>query len=687
MAGRLAQVLQQEYKTKGVLSGFASGVGKTALEKIDLRNAFFSGAGFGSVIGRKVFGKGYSATRKGTSPTTDTLGSSDGVLNEIRDNSIVSTKNSMSLPLIASQINIMQKNVAKLVKLQGGSPSQKADAFFSSAKFRENAYEQALREGKKSPTQVTTTEKSSSGGLLTSLALVGGALLLFGNQLGTAGKIIGGLLIGLVALKTILTAISAIAVGKGLIGLGSKTGKSVGGKKGIGRLGLALGAISGGLLGYQLSKDEEGLIDSETGEPINQRMTGMEGAALGAAGVGVIAAKSLLQPKLDARIQAKAGGQLGFNEKAGRFTQSKKFVSAKDLPLSKTLENLRNYYIKISKNPGLKSFILKKLTARFGITATLRVGTFLTGLAAAPFTAGLSTVISLASWGLTAYTIYEVYDWLFGEENNAENLEKAFELEQTKADAGKSVKRDLSPTAAPLSTAEAEGIVPPSENVPTPETTSMPRSSSSPVRSAATSVTSGGQIIGSEEAINYLMQKGGFTREQAAGIVGNLMQESSLNSGAENKSEGAFGLAQWRKDRLENLKSFASKQGKNINDPYTQLDFLMHELGTSERKANEALRQAKSAEEAALVFGKLYERPRVVEQSRLDYASAAARGSRLESSSIAVADAQRATAAPSAGNIVNSITNNNVAQGGAVGKPASTYDAELTRTLLSLVTT
>ena len=62
MASRLADILQQEYKTKGLIGGTASAAGKKTLEKIDLRNVLFGGSGISSIVGRKVFGRGYSAT-------------------------------------------------------------------------------------------------------------------------------------------------------------------------------------------------------------------------------------------------------------------------------------------------------------------------------------------------------------------------------------------------------------------------------------------------------------------------------------------------------------------------------------------------------------------------------------------------------------------------------------------------
>ena len=58
MASRLATILQNEYKSKGIVGGAFSALGKRSLEKLDIRNALFGGSGLGSVIGQKIFGKG-----------------------------------------------------------------------------------------------------------------------------------------------------------------------------------------------------------------------------------------------------------------------------------------------------------------------------------------------------------------------------------------------------------------------------------------------------------------------------------------------------------------------------------------------------------------------------------------------------------------------------------------------------
>ena len=244
---RLANILQQEYKTKGIIGGAASSLGKRSLEKLDIRNALFSGGGIGSIIGTKIFGKGYSATRKNgasasatTSPSSLTSDSSS-ILQDININSKITAKNSMALPSMAKQMNIMQKNIAKLVTVSGGTPTKKADSFFSSSKFRENQYEAQFNKGTK-PTKVEEKEKSSGGflGMLSSLA--GGIMSVISSTVSARGNSIGslsGLFAGLgvavagigVAFSRVLGFLAKSPVGRllGLVGLSVAASKAMAG--------------------------------------------------------------------------------------------------------------------------------------------------------------------------------------------------------------------------------------------------------------------------------------------------------------------------------------------------------------------------------------------------------------------------------------------------------------------------
>ena len=104
----------------------------------------------------------------------------------------------------------------------------------------------------------------------------------------------------------------------------------------------------------------------------------------------------------------------------------------------------------------------------------------------------------------------------------------------------------------------------------------------------------------------------GFTKEQTAGIMGNMMRESSMNPTAHNKSgggQGAFGLCQWRGARLTALKKFASQHGKEYTDPSIQCEFIMHELQTTHKNVLKALKQTTTVDEASWVWVKKFEIP------------------------------------------------------------------------------
>lgn len=149
---RLAQILEQEYKTKGIVGGAVSALGKRTKEKIDIRNSLFSGSGLGSTIGTKIFGKGYSATRKTNSSTSPSSPSLDGISNatleDINTNTKIAAKNSLSLPMMARDMNLLKLNSFKMVKLLGGQANvNKTDMFFTNARKREEEYERQF--GKK----------------------------------------------------------------------------------------------------------------------------------------------------------------------------------------------------------------------------------------------------------------------------------------------------------------------------------------------------------------------------------------------------------------------------------------------------------------------------------------------------------------------------------------------------------
>ena len=108
-------------------------------------------------------------------------------------------------------------------------------------------------------------------------------------------------------------------------------------------------------------------------------------------------------------------------------------------------------------------------------------------------------------------------------------------------------------------------------------------------------------------AMDYF-QSQGWSKEQAAGIVGNLVHESGLNPNAVHDQGTGLGIAGHRLERLDAMKAYAASKGKPVNDFQTQLEFINQELNTTEAGAGAKLRAARTPQEAASAFIN-FERP------------------------------------------------------------------------------
>lgn len=102
-------------------------------------------------------------------------------------------------------------------------------------------------------------------------------------------------------------------------------------------------------------------------------------------------------------------------------------------------------------------------------------------------------------------------------------------------------------------------------------------------------------------------QSRGWTVNQSAGIVANLLAEadSNFDSTSVNASSGAYGIGQWLGARKTLLFSKYADPS-NFNN---QLDYVDYELNNSESTAGNALRQASTPSAAADVMLFKYERP------------------------------------------------------------------------------
>ena len=108
------------------------------------------------------------------------------------------------------------------------------------------------------------------------------------------------------------------------------------------------------------------------------------------------------------------------------------------------------------------------------------------------------------------------------------------------------------------------------------------------------------------------LRQNGFTDSEAAGITGNIAQESTFDTEALSRDGyNSRGLVQWTGDRKTHLEQFARENGLNPKDWRTQVDFISEEMNTTERAAFEALRKNPNItpEEAAYIVREQYERP------------------------------------------------------------------------------
>ncbi len=70
--------------------------------------------------------------------------------------------------------------------------------------------------------------------------------------------------------------------------------------------------------------------------------------------------------------------------------------------------------------------------------------------------------------------------------------------------------------------------------------------------------------------------KAGFTKEAAAGIMGNLDAESAFKTDWSG-DQGSVGIAQWRGTRKENLVKYAKENNGSETDIRIQTGFLIHQ--------------------------------------------------------------------------------------------------------------
>jgi hypothetical protein len=179
----LAEVVKKQRQGgRGVIGSLTSAIGQKTLETIDPRRMLNQRGLLTSLFpSLKAYQAGGGAERMSrasadlSSSTAPMLQEMNMKLDIVGTNTKITAKNTMMMPAMARDMNVMRQNIVKLVKLQGGKASTRADAFFMRARERESAYESQF--GRSQPVTTTTPKpEKKDGGGSGILGLLGGAL-------------------------------------------------------------------------------------------------------------------------------------------------------------------------------------------------------------------------------------------------------------------------------------------------------------------------------------------------------------------------------------------------------------------------------------------------------------------------------------------------------------------------------
>jgi hypothetical protein len=244
-------VRAQRESGKGVIGSLSGAYNQQNMEKFDVRNKLFSRSGLATSLFPGL--KGYKAqpisNKAPGSMVSPALNNSPTALSSIAKDAKISARNSMALPSIA-------RNMAKIVKIWGGTPSK----YFDSAAEKETAKE-AKFGGIGKGGGVLGKGKAGGGG--------GGIMGMLGGALGGVGSMLGGA----------LGSIGSVA-GSILGGIGSLLGGAASGIFGIltsalGGMGF-MGILAAGAIGFVLYQIYKSLDFSKLGSGLGDAFSGIK---------------------------------------------------------------------------------------------------------------------------------------------------------------------------------------------------------------------------------------------------------------------------------------------------------------------------------------------------------------------------------------------------------------------------
>jgi len=165
---KLSEIIKyQRSQGKGVGSSLAGGIKERLKEKFDPRKMFNQKGLMVSLFpGLKAYRAKTTKEKLISKNVTGDFLTVKPLFESIDAGSTLSAKNSMVLPSMHRDFNIMRQNVIKLVKLENVKPATKADMYFVKASEREKLYESEMQTKKgvksSSPTKLETSKNSPS---------------------------------------------------------------------------------------------------------------------------------------------------------------------------------------------------------------------------------------------------------------------------------------------------------------------------------------------------------------------------------------------------------------------------------------------------------------------------------------------------------------------------------------------
>lgn len=483
---RLEDIYRKELMSKGFLGAFISASGARIKEKTDIRGMLpqtgISGAAFEKMFGKKyrygASGGGVRST-EGSGYNSDMSKSMEEKLTRLGVDMKIMAKNSVVFPAMARDINVMRLNMQKLVKLAGGSPTKSADMFFKRASDREAQYEGQYKKnsGGLTPTPVDSNKKEGGGifdlfkfvlkaGLLTGLLASIGKYFeggefkesvdtmlnsifttIFGENykknILDGAKILGGAILavkaGFVIFELAIAAATrkmfAFAAGAPGGGAGAAGGKKGGKFGGAGKFALLLGA---GLTAVQIYEMFGGKEQAEAA--LGEKIAGGENPnALGAPStsesvpqtstaekVGTAASLGLQTAFAASMIRPLPGGAASTSPTAAGKSLSSFGTVGENREMTKNKGLWKKIIDVITKavQKGASVSMVSKFSAKFGFWAGAKFATVVAGVAAAPFSAGFSLLVSALGALLLVYDVYQIYEFFVALEKEMDEDEK-----------------------------------------------------------------------------------------------------------------------------------------------------------------------------------------------------------------------------------------------------------------------